>query len=154
MLKKYLTPGEAFQKVKSYCAYQERCHSEVKAKLFDFGLSVKDADEIIFKLIQENFLNEERFAILYAGGKFRLKHWGKIKIQYELRLKQISPINIKKALSQIDEDDYLKTLEKLYDSYFKKQKGIIQIKKLKTLKYLQTKGFESNLIHEVSKKLV
>jgi regulatory protein len=151
VVKKYLTPNEAFNKIKFFCAYQERCHSEVKSKLFDFGLAGKNVEEIVSKLIEENYLNEERFAILFSGGKFRIKNWGRIKIRYELRAKQISPINIKKALAQIDEDDYLKTLTKQYEIYFNKQKGIIQIKKLKTLKYMQSKGFEVEIINGVAK---
>src|ERR1700693_812271 len=72
-----LTPEQAIPKIKQYCAYQERCHAEVKDKLYSFGLHRKDVDEIIVLLIGENYLNEERFAIQYAGGKFRMKHWGR-----------------------------------------------------------------------------
>ncbi len=151
MFKKQYSLKEALQKIKQYCAYQERCHQEVKTKLYDFGLSTIEVENLVATLIEENYLNEERFAILFAGGKFRIKQWGKIKILYELKSKQVSPFNIKKGLSQINEDDYLKTLEKLYCNYFKKQKGITAIKKLKTLKYLQTKGFEAGLINEIGK---
>ena len=151
MLKKYVSLKEALQKAKAFCAYQERCHFEVKGKLFDYGLSVNEVDEIVAVLIEENYLNEERFAIMFAGGKFRIKQWGRVKIRYELKLKQISAINIKKALAQIDEDDYLNTLTKQYDIYFNKQKGIQQIKKIKTLKYLQSKGFEIDVINDVAK---
>lgn len=152
IFKKHLTQQEAFQKLKQYCAYQERCHNEVKAKAFDYGLNGIEVNNIIAALIEENYLNEERFSILFAGGKFRIKKWGRIKIKYELKAKQISPINIKKALAQIDEDEYAVTLSKQYEIYFTKQKGISPIKKLKTLKYLQTKGFEVDLINVVSKK--
>ena len=88
---------------------------------------------------------------MFAGGKFRIKKWGRVKIRYELKLKQISPINIKKALAQIDEEDYIKTLIKEYEIYFNKQKGAVQIKKLKTLKHLQLKGFEVDVINGVAK---
>ena len=154
MFKKQYTPQEALQKIKQYCSYQERCHSEVKTKLYDFGLYTNEVDNIIATLIEDNYLNEERFAILFAGGKFRIKQWGKIKIQYELKSKQVSPANIKKALLQIDEDAYIKTLEKLYEPYYKKLKGTTQIKKLKTLKHLMSKGFEVSVINEFAKKLV
>ncbi len=149
--KKHLSPQEALQKLKHYCAYQERCHNEVKSKAFDYGLNVVDVNNLIATLIQENYLNEERFAMLFAGGKFRIKQWGKIKITYELKAKQISPINIKKALSQINEESYLKTLEKLYEAYYKKLTGTTQLKKIKTLKHLQTRGFEIELINNFSK---
>lgn len=151
MVKKYVSLKEALQKIKAFCAYQERCHFEVKGKLFDYGLSVNEVDEIVLVLIEENYLNEERFAIMFAGGKFRIKQWGKVKIRYELKSKQISPINIKKALAQIDEEDYLKTLTKQYEIYFIKQKGAVEIKKLKTLKHLQLKGFEVDVINDVAK---
>lgn len=151
MLKKYVSLKEALQKAKAFCAYQERCHFEVKGKLLDYGLSENEVDEIVAVLIEENYLNEERFAIMFAGGKFRIKQWGRVKIRYELKLKQISAINIKKALAQIDEDDYLNMLTKQYDIYFNKQNGIQQIKKIKTLKYLQSKGFEIDVINDVAK---
>ena len=79
-----LTPKQAFPKIKQFCAYQERCHSEVKEKLYGYGLNKDDVEELISKLIEENYLNEERFAIVFAGGKFRSKNWGKVKIKYEL----------------------------------------------------------------------
>jgi len=151
VVKKYVSLKEALQKAKAFCAYQERCHFEVKGKLLDYGLSENEVDEIVAVLIEENYLNEERFAIMFAGGKFRIKQWGRVKIRYELKLKQISAINIKKALAQIDEDDYLNMLTKQYDIYFNKQNGIQQIKKIKTLKYLQSKGFEIDVINDVAK---
>ncbi len=104
MYKKSLTKEQALQKLKHYCAYQERAHSEVKEKLYDLGVWKKDHDEIISTLIEENYLNEERFAIAFAGGKWRVKHWGRVKIKYELKQKQVSEYCIKKAMKQIDED--------------------------------------------------
>src|SRR4051812_46894646 len=101
------TPQQAFSKIKNYCAYQERCHSEVKEKLFSYGLAKNDVEELICKLVVENYLNEERFAIQFAGGKFRIKQWGKTKIRYELRQKQVSEYCIKKALSLIEDSAYL-----------------------------------------------
>ena len=113
MYKKHLTKEQALQKLKHYCAYQERCHSEVKEKLFNLGVWKKEHDEIISTLIEENYLNEERFAIAYAGGKWRVKHWGRVKIKYELKQKQVSEYCIKKALMAIDNDEYLNDSKKL-----------------------------------------
>jgi len=145
------TPQQAWPKAKHYCSYQERCHSEVKDKLYSFGLHKNDVEEIISKLVEEEFLNEERFAIQFAGGKFRMKQWGKIKIRYELRQKQVSDYSIKKkALAAIDYDAYLQTLEKLFDaklSSVKTEKNIF-VKKKKVQDYLLQKGYESNLIRE------
>src|SRR5262245_41021825 len=112
MEKQSLTPDQAFQKAKQYCAYQERSHSEVKEKLYNYGLQKKEVDELLSKLIEENYLNEERFAIQYAGGKFRMKQWGRVKIKYALKQKQVSEYCIKKAIASIPEGDYMKTFEK------------------------------------------
>lgn len=147
-----LTPQQALQKIKQYCAYQERSHFETKNKLFEFGLNTKEVDNIIATLIEENFLNEERFATLFAGGKFRIKHWGRVKIKYELQLHKVSTYNITKALKQIDEDEYLQSLEKLCTKYYEGLKGKIA-RNFKTKTYLQSKGFELNLINEVLKKI-
>src|SRR5690242_15375551 len=108
--RKHLTKEQALQKLRHYCGYQERCHSEVKAKLYELGVWKKDHDEIISSLIEDNYLNEERFAIQFAGGRFRMKQWGRVKIKYELKQKQVSEYCIKKALQQIPEEDYQRTL--------------------------------------------
>ena len=79
------TPQQSVPKIKQYCAYQERCHAEVRDKLYSFGLNKIEVEEIISELITENYLNEERFAIHYAGGKFRMKQWGKNKIKQSLK---------------------------------------------------------------------
>jgi len=145
--KKYLTKEEALQKLKHYCAYQERCHSEVKEKLYSLSVWKKDHDEIIAKLIEENYLNEERFAIAFAGGKFRVKQWGRVKIKYELKQKQVSDYSIKKALKQIDEEDYMKVLGKLAkEKYASLKSEQYLIRKKKTMDYLLQKGFELELI--------
>ena len=103
MYKQQLTKEQAHQKAKHYCAYQERCHSEVKEKLYGFGLRKLDVEELMSKLIEEDYLNEERFAVQFAGGRFRLKQWGRVKIKYELKQKQVSEYLIKKAMKTIDE---------------------------------------------------
>ena len=148
MSNKHYSKEQAFQKTKQYCAYQERCHSEVKDKLYGFGLNRKEVDEIISILIGENYLNEERFAIQFAGGHFRSKQWGRVKIKYQLKQKQVSEYCIKKALKTIDEDDYLKTLQKLFDAKLKtlKSEKNIFIKKRKLQDYLLQKGFEGELV--------
>jgi regulatory protein len=154
MVLQNFTPEQAAAKIKQYCAYQERCHAEVRDKLYSFGLHRKDVDEILADLISENYLNEERFAIQYAGGKFRIKHWGKNKIKQALKLKQLSDYCIKKALKEIDYDDYLKTFEHLAAEKLQSLKGERNIlaKKKKLQNYLLQKGYESNLIYaEVGK---
>lgn len=149
--KKYYSTDEALQKARQYCSYQERCHSEVKEKLFSFGLNKKEVDTLLSSLIEENYLNEERFAKQYAGGKFRIKKWGRVKIKYALKQKQVSEYCIKKALACIDESDYRKTIETLFEEKLKtlkKEKNIF-IKKRKIQDSLLQKGFESYLVKEL-----
>lgn len=149
MYKKSLTKEQALQKLKHYCAYQERCHSEVKEKLYQLGVWKKDHDEIIAALIEENYLNEERFAIAYAGGKFRVKQWGRVKIKYELKQKQVSDYSIKKAMKQIDEDEYVSVLNKLAkEKYAALKNEQYLVRKKKTMDYLLAKGFEADLVRK------
>ncbi len=142
------SPEQALQKARHYCAYQERCHSEVKEKLYSLGLRKKEVEEAIATLIEENYLNEERFAIQFAGGHFRMKSWGKVKIRYELRGKQVSEYNIKKALADIPEEDYEQALARLMEQKWETLKGEknIFIKKRKAQDYLLQKGYESDRV--------
>jgi regulatory protein len=142
---------EAFRKIKHYCAYQERAHAEVKQKLYGYGLYKNEVEELISLLIEENYLNEERFAIAFAGGKFRIKQWGKTKIKYELALKQVSAYSIKKALASISAEDYEKTLAKLAAEKLKTLQGETNIfaKKSKLQNYLVGKGYEFDVVGRV-----
>ncbi|MEO8567660.1 MAG: regulatory protein RecX [Ginsengibacter sp.] len=144
------TPEQAIPKIKQYCAYQERCHAEVRDKLYSYGLYKKELEPIISLLITENYLNEERFAIMYAGGKFRMNQWGKIKIKQALKGKQVSDYCIKKALKEIDEMHYQKTFQKLAEQKLKtiKSEKNIFVKKRKLQDYLLQKGYESSMISE------
>lgn len=148
MYKKQLTKEQALQKLRHYCGYQERSHAEVKTKLYELGVRKAEHDEIISTLIEEDYLNEERFALAFAGGKFRMKQWGRVKIKYELKLKQVSEYSIKKALKQIDENAYKKTLKELYEEKWNSLKGEQNryIKLTKTRDYLLQKGYEPELI--------
>ena len=151
MNKQFFSKEEAFQKAKQYCAYQERCHSEVKEKLYSFGLYRKEVEELLSKLIEENYLNEERFAIQFAGGKFRMKQWGRVKIKYTLRQKQVSEYCIKKALAGIPETDYSGTMQKLFDQKLRtlKSEKNIFIKKRKLQDHLMQKGYEPALVNSL-----
>ena len=145
-----LTKEQAIQKLRQYCSYQERCHSEVRDKLFKLGVWKKDHDEIISGLIEDNYLNEERFAEQFAGGKFRMKGWGKTKISYELKQKGVSSYCIKKGLKRIDDESYLQTLTRAAEKKYFSLKGERQmIRKKKTADYLLQKGYELNLIQSV-----
>lgn len=148
--KRKYTPNEALIKIQNWCAYQERAQQEVRNKLYEYGLFSVDVENIIVDLIVTNFLNEERFANAFVGGKFRIKKWGKNKIKAELRKKRVSEVCIKKALLQITFDDYTKTLNKVLEQKRKliKEKHPLKIK-YKLMQYLIGRGFESDLVREV-----
>ena len=96
-----------------YCRYQERCHQEVRNKLYELGCTTHEVEQQLTRLIEANALNEERFARAFAGGKFRMKQWGREKIKQQLKLRKISDYCIRKAMTEIDENEYEKTLRKL-----------------------------------------
>jgi len=153
LYKKHLTKEQAIQKIKHYCGYQERCHKDVKDKLYQLGVRKNEQDEIIASLIEENYLNEERFAIQFAGGKFRMNNWGRMKIKYELKQKQVSEYCIKKALQQLDETAYIEALKKLVaDKLQTLETDQHLVKKKKTMDYLIGKGYEMDLIRQVLEK--
>ena len=148
-LKPQLPKEQGLQKLKHYCAYQERCHSEVRDKLYQLGVWKKDHDEIIATLIEENYLNEERFAQAYAGGKWRVKRWGRVRILYELKQKQVSAWCIKKAMQQIDEEEYLRVLQELAaEKYAALKNDQYLVRKKKTMDFLIHRGFEPALVHQ------
>lgn len=156
MLKKTFTKEQAYQKLKHYCAYQDRCHSEVKTKAYLLGMRKPEVEELTAKLIEEGCLNEERFARAFAGGKFRIKQWGKIKIKSELWAKQISNYCIEAALNEIDEKKYKETLHRLATKRWRSIKGQgvnLFVKMTKTRDYLLLKGYESLLVANEIKRL-
>jgi len=150
--KKRLTPSEAFSKICRYCAYQERSHREVRNKLFEYGLHSSDVDELLSRLITENFLNEERYAKAFCGGKFRIMKWGKVKIQKELEQEGLTPRCIARGLSEIDAKDYVKTLTSLINKKFAQldELNLFQ-KKNKVARYVMGKGYEPELVWELLK---
>lgn len=156
MQRKTLSKEQAYQKLKHYCGYQERCHSEVKTKAYSLGLRKTEVEELTSKLIEEDYLNEEQFAKLYAGGKFRIKQWGRIKIKAELKQKRVSEYCVNKAMKEIGEKEYLSVLNKLGQKKWDavKGKGInLFVKTNRTRNYLLSKGYESEFISQALKDL-
>lgn len=146
---------EATKKLESYCAYQDRCHKEVISKLRDMGMIPVAIDEILGHLIKENFLNEERFARSFARGKFNMKKWGKNRIVNELKQRDITKYNLTLALKEIEEDDYLETLELLAEKRLGQLTETNVFKKRKKLAdYLLYRGWESPLVYEITEKLI
>ncbi len=150
--KKYHTPKEALLKIRDWCAYQERCQQEVRDKLYEYGLKTDDVENIIAQLVSENFVNEERFAIAFAGGKFRIKKWGKIKIRQELKAKRVSDYCIKKGMEQIEDTEYIKTLKRLLVLKTKliTEKNHLK-KKQKLVRYALGKGYEQDIVFDILK---
>jgi len=151
MERKNIGAEKALQKIKHFCSYQERSQQEVKEKLYSFGLYKADVELLLSQMIEENYLNEERFAVAFAGGRFRIKKWGRIKIGNELKQRRISEYCIKRGLASIDEKEYMNTLQKLFE---KKQESLkaeknSSIKKQKTWSFLMQRGFEPQLISEI-----
>jgi regulatory protein len=151
---KKITPTEARGKIQRYCAYQERCHHEVKHKLFEYGLHTSEVNELLTDLITDGFLSEERYARAFAGGKFRMKKWGRIKITHALEAHGLSKNCIRIGLKEIDEDVYTKTLRGLLE----KKADEIQFanafeQRDKLSKYAIQKGYEPDLVWRSIKEL-
>jgi len=145
----YFSIEEVKRKLERYCVYQDRCHKEIEIKLKEFVLIEEAQNQILLHLLEHDFLNEERFSKSYARGKFKIKKWGRQRIIRELKFRNISEYNIKTALKEIDEEDYLETLHTiavkrsllLHESNFYKRK-----KKLSD--FLMRKGYEFDLIYK------
>lgn len=142
--------AEALQRLRRYCAYQERCHQEVRNKLKEWHLYYSEAEQVLTQLIEEGFLNEERFAKAFAGGKFRTKGWGRQKIVNVLKQKGISPYLINTSMKEIDAPDYSKKLEQLLQKKklsLKDDKPMNQKQKL--ARFAMGKGYESEMVWNV-----
>ena len=137
------------QKLRFYCRYQQRCQSEIKQKLFELGVNEKDHDELIGELIKENCLNDERFAVAFVSGRFKMKQWGRKKIQKGLKEKRVSDEIAQKALGQINQKEYIAILNKLAKERYallKHEQHLVR--KKKTMDYLMQKGYEVDLIRD------
>lgn len=154
MQKKFLTKEQALQKLRQYCAYQERSHYEVQQKLYELGIRRQEQDEVIATLIEEDYLNEERFAKAFAGGKFRMKDWGRKKIYYALKEKKVSEYSIKQAMKEIDDEDYKQNLKELAQGKYELLKDEQHIvRKRKTIDYMLQKGYELDLVTKAINEL-
>ncbi|WP_081208545.1 regulatory protein RecX [Salegentibacter sediminis] len=152
---KSYTVKEATIKLMQFCAYRDRSHKEVEEKLREMNMIPAAQEQIIMQLMQEDFLNEERFARSFVRGKFRIKKWGRNKIKQELKFREISSPIVKLALTEIEEDAYLQSLE---DLAIKKEKTLNESnpfkKKKKLADFLLLKGYEANLIYEKVNSLI
>ncbi len=153
--KSFTSIEEIKRKLERYCVYQDRCHKEVERKLAEYDLIEEVKAEVLIHLMEHNFLDEERFAKSFARGKFRIKKWGKPRITRELKFRNISAYNIKSALKEIDETDYISVLYELAE---KKNNSISEPnvfkRKKKLINFLQYRGFEMDLIYKVVNEIV
>lgn len=152
--KKKLTPSQAKVKAMKFCAYQERSQHELRQKLFEWGLYSTDVEEIIGDMIEQNFLNEERFAKAYAGGKFRMKHWGKVKIEQGLKQHRISTYCIRQGLAEIEPDVYIQALRKILKKKWDQQTDLNDFERRQACgRYALQKGYEWEVIEPLVKDL-
>ena len=147
---KITDPHLALIKMQSWCAYQERCQQDTRNKLYELGLWPEAIENIIVKLIEDNFINEERFAMQFAKGKFNIKKWGRIKIKQELKQKRVSDYCLKKALQQIDEEEYIAMLTKVIATKKRliTEKNPIKLK-FKLATFAISKGYERDLVFDI-----
>ncbi|MEA5424934.1 regulatory protein RecX [Arcicella lustrica] len=145
---------EVLVKAANFCAYQERTQQEVRKRLAELEVEGDEAEEMIVWLIENNYLNEERFARIFAGSKFRQKRWGRLKIRQELKMRGVSEYCLKAGMSEIEDEDYLQTLTDLLEKKAKEIKESNPLKrKQKLLSYALSKGFESDLVFDLMKNL-
>lgn len=139
-----------------YCAYQERSHTEVRNKLYELGCRTPDVEAQIADLIEKGVLNEERFARAIARGKFRMKQWGRVKIVQQLKQQKVSEYCIKKALTEIDADEYDQTLTRLANRKWAelRTERSQPVRKAKTYRYLLQKGYESSLVQDAINEII
>lgn len=150
-MKASLTRDEGLELLRQYCNFQERCHQEVRSKGIKLGFYGADLEELISQMVVEGLLNEERYARALARGKFRNNQWGRIKIVQALKQHAVSEYSIRKALTEIEENEYRQTIVKLIKSKGKTLPDDLApyIKKQKIIAYLLQKGFEYEVIQEV-----
>jgi regulatory protein len=147
------TPSQAKSKIAKYCAYQERCHQEVRDKLYSFGLSPDDVELLIYEMIQHDLLNEERFAVAFVRGKFIYKKWGRVKIKMELKRRKISDYCIKKGMKEIDGDKYEEVLQGLLEKKISSLKTIKGYQKnYKAAQFVMNKGYEGDIVWALIKE--
>tara|TARA_X000001036_G_scaffold75320_1_gene66882 strand:- start:1953 stop:2426 length:474 start_codon:yes stop_codon:yes gene_type:complete len=151
---KSYTLAQAQKKLEYYCAYQERCHKEVIAKLRTLGMIPSVIDKIISELIKANYLNETRFTQSFVRGKFRIKKWGKNRILQELKVRDISSFNIKLGMKEISDDNYQKTFYELFEKRRREVKQLTKTEqKKKIFSYMSYRGWENSKVYEALRDL-
>ena len=152
---KYLTVDQALEKLRHYCAYQERCHQDVRYKLVNLGIRGDDLEDIIATLVEEGYLDEERFAHSFARGKLRINGWGIRKILQSLRQKKISEYNLRKVQEELDVTEYREVLIRMLTKKTRSMREQDQyVVRQKLFKYGTSRGFESSILNDVLNELL
>lgn len=145
-----LSFSQAVSKAARYCSRQERCHQELRDKLFQWGVFGEEAESVIAELIEKNFLSESRFAEAYALGKFRQKSWGKRKIKQGLFQKRIPEVLIKEGLRAIEDDEYEQTILRIATKRAMRERSLDAFTaKQRVINFVVSKGFEPELVREI-----
>ncbi|MBT8232591.1 MAG: RecX family transcriptional regulator [Saprospiraceae bacterium] len=145
---------KALLKLQRYCAYQDRCHQEVRSKLLSIKVYGDDLEQVMSELIRDDYLNEERFAKSYSRGKFRIKKWGKVKILQGLKARHISDYCIKKGMAEIEDDEYRETIKLVLLNQMDRNTHLKPyLAKDKAIKYAISRGFETEIVYEVVKDI-
>lgn len=153
--KKAISPENALSRAAALCSRCEQAEYDIRAKLKTWGITPGDADRIIQRLIDERYIDEQRFALAFTRDKFRFDGWGRKKIAYQLRLKQISPDVIDTALAEIDNDTYIESLEHILHAKMRTLKGKEPLQaKASLLRFASSRGFEPELIFRVLPKFI
>ncbi|MCU0468059.1 MAG: recombination regulator RecX [Arcicella sp.] len=146
---------EALIKAANFCAYQERTQKEVREKLADLAIYGDEAEEMIVWLIENNYLNEERFAKIFAGSKFRQKQWGRLKIRQELKMRGVSDYCLRVGMNEINGDDYIETLQEIIEKKAREIKDADKlVRKQKLVRFALSRGFEQDLVFDMVKNLL
>jgi regulatory protein len=146
---------EALNKAAALCSRAEKCKYDIEKKFADWGLMTDKIEEGLAYLVKEKFIDENRYAKHFVHDKFRFNHWGKIKIAYALRQKNISQKDISNAMNEIQDSEYRDTLLDILKSKIRTIKSSSSYElKAKLMRFAQSRGFETELINAVAEEVL
>lgn len=151
---KTLTYEQALVKASALCSSSEHCPREIHEKLIKWGLQEEQAEEIVCRLMDEDFINEERYCHAFCNDKFRYNHWGKQRIRQELRMRQLPDRHIRQAVSEIDPQEYRDTLLHLLEQKLRSIKDENAYQRCgKLVRFAQSRGFGTELSLQIAQQL-
>ena len=145
-----ISKKDALSAAMKLCSKEERCASDVRKKLEDWGLHHAEMDEVIDHLIANKYIDEKRYACSFANDRYRFNKWGRLKIRQAMHLKQIDPVSAEQALAEIDETDYLLVFREEMEKKMRSiHEGTEVEKKAKLYRFGASRGFENDLIYKL-----